>query len=61
MCMYVDIDMYVDIFMYVDMVLNLLNNYCRRGICCGGRFRFICMWTVFGKTKKYVKHFSGCV
>jgi len=21
-------------------------------MCFGGRFRFFCMWTVFGKTKK---------
>jgi len=40
-----------------SQVLNLLNNYCWQGMCCGGRFRFICMWTVFGKTKKYVQVF----
>jgi len=30
------------------------------GMCCDRRFRFLCMWTVFGKTKNMWKYFRGC-
>jgi len=30
------------------------------GMFCGGRFRYFCLRTVFGKTKNTWKYFSGC-
>jgi len=38
----------------------LLNNYCRRGMCCCGSFRFIVCRLYLEKRKNMCKYFSGC-